>query len=407
MIFAPLSEIYGRNIIYHVCNVCFIGLVVGCALAPSLNSLIVFRFFSGVFGSCPITNGGGSIADMVSQEKRGLAMAFFSVGPLMGPIIGPVAGGFLSNAKGWRWDFWLVVIVGGFLSLVSALVMRETFAPVLLQRKVARLRRETGNNLLRSRLDIGLSTKDYFARGIGRPFKMLLFSPVVQVCAIYMAIVYGYLYLMFTSITEVFEETYGFSTSIVGLVYIGLGVGSMSGMVYFSAVSDRYIKSQSLKEGQGMKPEYRLRPLPVGAVLLPIGLFIYGWTAEYHKHWIAPIIGMAIVGFGNLVYASPYVSNMFSAACCANVSPRIFMALQLYLVDAFNVYAASALAANTVARSIMGGVLPLAGLKMFATLGLGWGNSLLGFIALVLVPIPYFITKYGEHLRKRFELKNL
>ncbi|EFX05359.1 bicyclomycin resistance protein [Grosmannia clavigera kw1407] len=386
LLIAPLSEIYGRNIVYHVCNVGFIAFVVGCARAPTLDALIVFRFFSGIFGSCPITNGGGSIADMVAQEKRGLAMAFFSVGPLMGPIIGPVAGGFLASAKGWRWVFWLIVIIAGFLSLVSVSIMRETYAPILLQRKVARLRRETGNDLLRSRLDIGLSTRDYFTRGIGRPIKMLTFSPVVQVCAIYMAIVYGYLYLMFTSITQVFEETYGFSTNMVGLVYLGLGVGSMGGMIYFSAISDRYIKSQSLKEGQGMKPEYRLKPLPVGAILLPIGFFIYGWTAEYHKHWIAPIIGMVVIGFGNLV---------------------IFMALQLYLVDAFNIYAASALAANTVARSFVGGVLPLAGLSMYAKLGLGWGNSLLAFIALALVPIPFLIIKHGEYLRKRFELKNL
>ncbi len=80
------------------------------------------------------------------------------------------------------------------------------------------------------------------------------------------------------------------------------------------------------------------------------------------------------------------------------------MALQLYLVDAFNIYAASALAANTVVRSIAGAVLPLAGLRMYTVLGMGWGNSLLGFIAVAMVPIPFFISKYGEYLRKRFVL---
>ncbi|KAL1892478.1 hypothetical protein Sste5346_006988 [Sporothrix stenoceras] len=386
LLIAPMSEIYGRNIVYHVCNVCFIAFVVGCALAPSLNTLIAFRFLSGVFGSCPLTNGGGSIADMVSQEHRGAAMASFAVGPLLGPIIGPVAGGFLASAKGWRWVFWLIVIIAGFLSVVFFFSMRETYAPLLLERKTRRLRKETGNQQLRSKLDAGLTSKDYFKRGIFRPLKMLAFSPINLIFALYMAVVYGYLYLMFTSVTEVFETTYGFGTNTVGLVYLGLGVGSMAGMVFFSAMSDRYIKKMAAKEGQGMKPEYRLQMLPLGAVLLPIGFFIYGWTAEYHKHWIAPIIGMVVIGFANLV---------------------IFMSLQLYLVDAFTVYAASSLAANTVVRSIAGAVLPLAGLQMYDKLGLGWGNSLLGFIALALVPAPFFIQKYGEYLRKRFEIKDL
>ncbi len=83
------------------------------------------------------------------------------------------------------------------------------------------------------------------------------------------------------------------------------------------------------------------------------------------------------------------------------------MALQMYLVDAYSIYAASALAANTVVRSIAGAVLPLAGLRMYEVLGMAWGNSLLGFIALALVPVPYMILKWGEYLRKRFEIKNL
>jgi multidrug resistance protein len=386
LLIAPMSEIYGRNVVYHVCNVGFIAFVVGCALAPSLNSLIAFRFLSGVFGSCPLTNGGGSIADMVSQEHPGAAMASFAVGPLLGPIIGPVVGGFLASAKGWRWVFWLIVIISGFLAVVLFFSMRETYAPLLLERKTRRLRKETGNQQLRSKLDAGLTSKDYFKRGILRPLKMLAFSPIVLIFALYMAVVYGYLYLMFTSITEVFQTTYGFGTNTVGLVYLGLGVGSMSGMVFVSAMSDRYTRKMAAKEGQGMKPEYRLQMLPLGAVMLPIGLFIYGWTAEYHKHWIAPIIGMVVIGFANLV---------------------IFMAVQLYLIDAFTVYAASSLAANTVVRSIAGAVLPLAGLQMYAKLGLGWGNSLLGFIALALVPAPFFIQKHGEYLRKRFEIKDL
>lgn len=237
-----------------------------------------------IFAS-PLTNGGGTIADMIAQEKRGAAMAIYSVGPLLGPIIGPVAGGFLSDAKGWRWVFWLLTILSGFLSVLLLVFARETYAPVLLQRKVDRLRKETGNDLLRSKLDAGLSPRDYFKRGIVRPFKMLLFSPMCAILALYMGITYGYLYLLFTSITIVFEESYGFSSGMVGLVYLGLGVGSMAGLIFFSISSDRHLKKMAAKEGQGMKPEYRLRPLPVGAVLLPAGFFLYGWTAQVRTYF--------------------------------------------------------------------------------------------------------------------------
>ncbi|KAK1676631.1 major facilitator superfamily domain-containing protein [Colletotrichum godetiae] len=393
---APLSEIYGRTIVYHVCNLFFICFNVGAALAPTLNALIVFRLFAGVFGSAPITNGAGSISDMIRQEKRGAAMAAFSIGPLLGPIIGPVAGGFLADAAGWRWVFWLIVIVSGVLSIVMLVFSRETYAPIILDRKVKRLQKETGNPLLRSKLDIGLSSIDYFKRGIIRPIKMIAFSPITQIFGLYIAVVYGYLYLMFTSITSVFMGTYGFSAGTSGLAFMGLGVGSMIGVVFFSLSSDKYVKRKAAEADaaadeagtvrEGMKPEYRLVALPAGAVFLPAGLFIYGWTAEYHIHWFVPILGTAIVGIGNLI---------------------IFMALQMYLVDAFTVYAASALAANAVVRSVAGATLPLAGLKMNQNLGVGWASSILGFIAAAMLPVPLLIMKYGEHLRKRFELKDL
>ncbi|CAI6099352.1 hypothetical protein V2G26_005702 [Clonostachys chloroleuca] len=395
LIIAPLSEIYGRLPVYHACNLGFVAFAVGCALAPSLNALIVIRFFSGLFGCATVTIGGGSIADMVAQEYRGAAMSIYSIGPLFGPIVGPVSGGFLTQAAGWRWTFWLLAILSGVLSIIMVLTMRESYAHVILERKAARLRKETGNGLLHSRLDIGLSTGDYFKRGIIRPLKLFVRSPIILITSIYMSICYGYLYLMFTTMTTVFQETYGFSTGTVGLAYLGLGVGNMVGVAVSSLTSDKYLKRKaaqareaSNEEGAelNLKPEYRLPLLPLGAALVPIGLFIYGWTAQYRVHWIVPIISHVPIGVGNLL---------------------IFLAIQMYIVDSFTVYAASALATNTVVRSIAGALLPLAGLPMFEKLDIGWGNSLLGFIAILMVPIAFGMIKWGENLRNRFPVKNL
>lgn len=334
MLFAPLSELYGRVNVYHIANIGFIGtpknpplpflilshthsltpnpaFVIACAVAPTFNALIVFRFFSGVFGSCPIANGGGTIADMIVQEKRGAAMASFAIGPLLGPIIGPVVGGVISDKLGWRWVFWIITIVGGAVAIVFFLFARETYASVLLERKAKRLRKETGNEMLRSKLSTGLSPAEHFKRAILRPFKMLAFSPICAICNLYVGVAYGYLYLMFTSLTPLFMRIYHFDTIHAGLSFLGLGVGSMIGVGYFSASSDRYIKKKAKEAGElpedgrpkesSIKPEYRLPPLRLGAVLLPAGLFIYGWTAEYEVHWIAPIIGTALIGIGNLV----------------------------------------------------------------------------------------------------------
>ncbi|KAK6859668.1 hypothetical protein PG995_003304 [Apiospora arundinis] len=381
LVMAPLSEIYGRLYVYHASMVGFVIFAVACALAPNMGSLIAFRFLSGIFGSCPVTNGGGSIADMVPQEGRAAAMAAFSIGPLLGPIIGPVAGGFLSEAKGWRWTFWLLAIVGGVVGLVNVFVMRESYHPVILERKTERLRKATGNMQLRSKLDIGLSPRDYFARSIMRPIKMILFSPIIIATSLFMAL---------TSTTTSAPASSGSPTS-------AWASAPLSGVAVFSSTSDPYIKKKAAeadalaaetgapREGL-IKPEYRLPLLPVGGIIMPIGFFIYGWTAEKHVHWIVPIIGTAIIGVGNMI---------------------IFMCIQLYVVDAFGLYAASALAANTLVRSLAGGVLPLAGLRMYERLGIGWGNSLLGFIALTLPPIAIVIIKYGEHWRKRFVIHNL
>jgi MFS family permease len=344
----------------------------------------------------PITNGGGTIADMITQDKRGAALAVFSIGPLLGPIVGPIAGGFLTNAKGWRWNFWLLAIISGFLTIFMLFVMRESYAPVILQRKTLRLRKETGNSLLRSKLDIGLSPRDFFKRSVIRPIKMFVRSPVVAITSLYTALTYGYLYLQFTTMTQVFQHQYGFSTALVGLSFLGLGIGSLIGVLIYSMTSDKYIKRKSEEadklaeengtEKKGMKPEYRLQLLPFGSLFIPAGLFIYGWTAQYKVHWIVPIFGTLIGGIGNIV---------------------VFLCLQTYLVDAFTIYAASALASNTIVRSVAGAVLPLAGLRLYEKLGYGWGNSLLGFIAILFLPVSFLIRKYGETLRLKYPIKNL
>ncbi|KAK1811929.1 hypothetical protein LTR12_013716 [Friedmanniomyces endolithicus] len=365
IVIAPLSELYGRLMIYHVCNVGFIVFTVACALATDMNMLIAFRFLAGAWGISAITNGGGTIADLMPAEKRGGAMAIWAIGPLLGPVIGQI--------------FWVIAIATGAVTIAGFFFMRETYAPVILERRAKRLRKETGNPDLRSKLAIDLPPKTLFLRAIVRPTKLLFLSPICALMSLYMAVVYGILYLLFTTFTFVFEENYHFSGSTVGLVYIGCGVGNLLGLAIIGKASDPIMKSLAKKHSDGkIKPEYRLPVLMYAGPFIPVGLFIYGWTAQYHVQWAVPILGTLFVGIG-LIAA--------------------FMAINTYLVDTFGRYAASAMAANTILRSILGAVFPLFALQMYAKLGLGWGNSLIAFVALALCPIPFLFYRYGEKLR--------
>ncbi|KAL4931700.1 MFS transporter [Aspergillus undulatus] len=385
LILAPLSELYGRMPIYHVCNILYLVWTVACAVAQNLSSMIVFRLFAGMAGSAPLTIGAGSLADMIPAEKRGLAMGAWMLGPVLGPVIGPVAGAYLAQSAGWRWTFWVLAIGAGIVTILTALFLRESYAYAILQRKTVRLCKETGNPHLRSILDTGRSRRNTLAFSILRPAKMLLLSPIVALLSIYIATIYGYLYLLFTTLTPIFHDTYHFSSGNVGLSYLGIGVGSVAGLIFQLFYSDRlYLSLIKKNPHTHPKPEYRLPPLCFTCWLMPASLLWYGWTAEYSVHWIAPIIGTSLIGFG-----------MLSA----------FTVVSTYLVDAYTVYAASAVAAVTVLRSLGGAFLPLAGGPMYDALGLGWGNTLLAGIALIMCPLPFVFWRFGEGIRERTKVQ--
>ncbi|KAL4923535.1 MFS transporter [Aspergillus undulatus] len=384
LILAPLSEIYGRRIILSCANWFFVIWQIGCALAPNMAGLIVMRFLAGIGGSGCITLGAGVIADLFPVHQRGLATSLWSLGPLVGPSIGPVAGGFIGESLGWRWVFWVLLIAGGALSVSMEIFSRETYAAVLIRRKTAKLTKELGRSDLRSAYDLerhGVSVGRVLKLGMKRPIVLLFRSPIVIFLATYIALIYSLLYLFFTTIPSVFEEQYGFSPGLTGLAYIGIGVGFIIGLGISAMTSDKVVMKLAARNGGKTEPEMRLPLLVFWACILPISFFWYGWSTDKKAHWIVPIIGMAPFGIG-----------------CMGV----WMPVQIYAIDCYPAYAASANAALTASRSLMGALLPLAGPPMFEALGLGWGNSLLGFLALAFVPIAMLLTRYGKSIREKF-----
>ncbi|RAH69839.1 MFS transporter [Aspergillus aculeatinus CBS 121060] len=383
LVIAPLSEMYGRCRLYHICNTLFLIFTIACAVAQTLPQLFVFRFFAGVAGSCPMTLGSGTVADLIPKEKRAGVMAIWAMGPILGPVIGPIAGSFVCANIGWRWVFWIIAIATGVMLIATLFCYRETYSVVLLERKAAHLRKETGNEKYRSKFDRGTPRKEIFRLAAVRPVKLLFLSPTVLLMALFGAVSYGYLYLMFTTITAIFEEVYGWRQEICGLAYLGFGLGAILGVQVTGYVANR-IAAAHTAQGRFV-PESRLIPCLYGSWLLPIGLFWYGWSADKQVHWIMPIIGTGIFGAGLMC---------------------VFLCINTYLVDSYLLYAASVTAANAVLRSLIGALLPLAGPSMYDALGLGWGNSLLAFIALVFCSFPVFYSRYGARIRTspRFQL---
>ncbi|KAI3556005.1 hypothetical protein CABS03_09624 [Colletotrichum abscissum] len=380
LIISPLSELYGRVYIYHVCNALFVVFSAACGLATNIDMLIAFRFLAGFSGVAVITCGAGSIADMMPVEKRGFYISIWSLGPLLGPVVGPVCAGFLVEAKGWRWVFWIITITSGAVTLASFFVLRESYAPVLLERKAARLRKETGNEKYQSRMKKKGTPRQIFLTAIIRPGRMFFRSAVVMILCLYVAMLYGFLYILFTTFTFVYRDTYGFGSVGAGLSFIGGGVGNILGLAYVGSLSDKIIQRRQA-EGKDPKPEDRLHLILTvpSSLTIPIGLMMYGWTADKQLHWILPMIGTGIMGFGSI---------------------GILMTINTYLVDAFTLYAASVTAANAVLRSLLGALLPLGGLQLYNKLGLGWGNTLLGLLTLAAAPVPWILYTFGERIRR-------
>ena len=218
-------------------------------------------------------------------------------------------------------------------------------------------------------------------RNLVRPFILLGTQPIVQALAIYGAYLYGIMYLVLSTFPVLWESVYKESVGIGGLNYISLGIGLFLGAQVCAPINDRIYRCLKKKNSNTGRPEFRVPLMVPGSFLVPIGLFIYAWTAQKHIHWIGPNIGAAIFAAGIIIG---------------------FQGIQTYLVDAYTRFAASAIASATVLRSLAGFGFPLFAPTMYNALDYGWGNSLLGFIALFLgVPAPLLLWFFGQKLREK------
>ncbi|CAL5868906.1 uncharacterized protein PFLUO_LOCUS3133 [Penicillium psychrofluorescens] len=390
---APLSELYGRRIIYLACFVAFtIGNIL-CAVAPNMAALAVFRLACGMAGSAGPSIGGGTIRDMFTPETRGRAQSVYSFGPTGGSALGGVIGGFILAGTGqWRWVAWVMAIASGITCIVSVFCLHETFPPYLLRKKAAKLRAETGNDAYRSSFDSPLGHRQLLARTLTRAVHMLITAPACTAMSLYMALIYGILYLHLVTLPLLYssEPVYGLPSyrwpaALTGLSYLGVGVGSFVGVLVCALALNRtYVLMKAREAGKNRPtdstgPEYRMPLMQVGACIVPLGLLIFAFTARTDVHWIVPLIGATVFSSGMLI---------------------TYICVTTYLVDSFDQYAASALAGMTLTRSVLGCVFSLIGFRLYESLGYEWGTLMLALLCVLMMPLPTIFYFLGPRFRR-------
>ncbi|KAJ9096134.1 hypothetical protein QFC20_006509 [Naganishia adeliensis] len=379
VVVAPLSEMYGRRPIYLISIVIFVVLLLPTALAHNYASILVPRLLSGIAASALVTNSPGTVNDLVNDKYRALAFSIWAIGPMNGPVVGPIIGGFVYQYLGWRWISWLVLIFTG-IAVILIFFSKETYAPAILRKVAAQKRKETGDPRWWCRYDEKIQFWPLLKLNLGRPFAMMLTEPICIFWNAYIGIVYGILYLCFVAYPIVFRQERGWSAGIAGLAFLGIGLGNLL-CIFGEPVLRKLIKRHRVDPDTGkVRPEAMVSVVCIGAVLLAAGELMFAWTCTPNVHWIWPLIAGIPFGCGN--------------GC-------VFIYSNNYLVDSYGVYAASALAGNAVIRSVVGACLPLAGTKLYQTLGSNWAGTLLGLIEVACIPIPVVFYLYGGRIRER------
>ncbi|KAG8969210.1 hypothetical protein FRC05_001174 [Tulasnella sp. 425] len=382
LLWGPLSEQFGRKPILLVAFFVYTGFQVGSALAPNTASVLIFRFLGGTFAASPLTTSGGMIADVWNADVRGKALAFFTLAPFAGPAIGPIVGGYIDvGGASWRWLFWVLTMFAAVCFFLILFTVPETYAPIIQKQKAARMRKETGDQRYFSEIEAqDMHWKQRMETVLGRPFKVLFMEPMLIALTLYMSFVYGCIYLLFEAYPIVYTIGHNLNAGESGLMFLPLFLGGVVGVIIYLIYFNPLYEAQIPKYAPRMvPPEQRLLPAFYGGPLLVISFLWFGWTSYSNLSLWAPLLSGLPMG----------ISVVF-----------IFLALFNYIIDAYLMVAASALASSTVVRSAFGAGFPLFSTQMYEKLNPRWASTLLAGLALLMLPIPFVLYRYGAKIRR-------
>ncbi|KAH3660034.1 hypothetical protein OGAPHI_007239 [Ogataea philodendri] len=384
VIWAPLSELYGRRPVLIISSFTFAVFNFAIACSDRLESILICRFFAGCLGAAPMVVVPAAFADMFGNRSRGTAIVLFAIAVFVGPMLAPFIGAFTvaNESLGWRWTEFITAIISSATFVLIILFQKETHHPILLVEKAREIKRRTKNWGIHAPHDeFQLSVKEIAENNLTRPLRMLFTEPIILFVSIYNAFIYGMLYLFLTAYPLVFQSGYGMAPGVAELPYFGMVIGEIIGGIYCIYQEKSYVRQLEANNGK-IVPEARLGPIIVGGIAFPIGILWFTWTGNYHNtvHWIVPTISGLFTGFGLLAIFIPSIN---------------------YIIDCYLIFAASAMAGNTFLRSAFGAVFPLFASFMFKNMGTNWAGLLLGVFAIILIGCPVAFKLYGKKLRQK------
>ncbi|KAE8167511.1 major facilitator superfamily domain-containing protein [Aspergillus tamarii] len=404
LVSGPLSEILGRNLVYMGSTSLFMIFVMASGLAPNIGAQLAFRFLAGVFGCPPLTCAGGTVADLWDPLEKTLIFPLYAILSFGGAVLSPVIASYMGQgALSWRWTNWIVLIMAGLVLGLVILLQPETYSPLLLKWKAHHLRQLTGDPRYQSKLDLDrTSLLSRIATACGRQFTLAIYEPIILLLALYMTILYIVLFTFFDGYTHIFSDVHDLSQGLTNIIWVAMYVGIMlAGLIVpgmYSSMrkalkdeapsrphdnnSDNNGASSSIQspstKPSSLNPENRLWYAMIGAPAIPISLFWMGWTDYRNISVWSPIVGSSLFGFGSIC---------------------MFISSYMYVIDAYEIYAASALGFMTVTRYCAAGGMTVAGVPFYNNVGVQWTLTILGIISAVMVPVPYIFWKFGKVIR--------
>ncbi|EIW67873.1 hypothetical protein TREMEDRAFT_33081 [Tremella mesenterica DSM 1558] len=380
--FGPVSEVYGRKLAIVPPLFIFICFSAATATAQDLQTIFITRFFAGVFGSAPVTIVGGGLADIYNQRQRGSAIVVYSLCIVGGPTVAPIIGIAVSQALSWRWTAYIPVILTSIITSLDFFFLPETSHASILTEKARRIRLRTKRwGLHSAHEEKDLSLKNFFHKMLIIPLKMWITvkGRLVSMLTIrYGGFAYGILYMLFAAVPIIYGQQRGWKPVPTTLPILGVLIGTLVAAAINWIYSEKYFARYLDTHGGKAPPERRLPPMMIGAVAFPIGFFLTGWTSQSSVHWFPSVLGLGFVGMSFLL---------------------ILQSGMNYLIDAYTSHAASAVAAYTFSRSILGAAMPLIASPLLNNLGTQWACTLLGCLAILLGITPFLFYRYGSYLR--------
>lgn len=381
LLWAPLSERIGERPVFILSFALFFAFNIGCMFAPNVAAMMVLRILSGACGSSSLTNSASLIAQVTPLKHLTSGMALFALAPVGGPCIGPIMAGYILNSNvNWRWVFRVVTIFSFVLWLLVIFTMAETNGDVRLKYKAARLRRTTGDERYRAPMEMRkTSVSGLLKATLLKPVLMSVKEPMLMAVTLYVSFVYAVVYLLFEAFPIVFGLLHRFRPGAVGLTFLSFLTGCILGILY-AVLVDQKLYNRRMRRGglHRLPPESRLWPTIIGGPIFAGALFWFAWTSYPSVNFWAPLVAGVGIGLGVFM---------------------IFFTLIMYIAEVYAAHLASAMAVNTVVRSCFGAGFPMFGQQMYEQLNPRWASTVLAFIAVAMIPIPWVLYRFGAKLR--------